>query len=154
MTTSGRRLLIDTNILLLMVVGHTNPDQIARFKRTRNRFDREDYDRLLDFMRSFEMAVTTPHILAEASNLLSSFHGPMLHKTRAILAKTIHVATEHFDPARGLVTRPEFHFLGLTDVAIIHAATPETTVLTDDAILASALFSLGIRVHNFNQLRA
>jgi len=153
MVTSGERLLIDTNILLLLVVGRTDPDQIIRFKRTRDRFDRDDYDRLLDYMRHFRVTVTTPHILTEASNLLAAFHGTRLHRSREVFARIVRFVTEHIDPASELVARPQFVYLGLTDVGIIRAATPDTTVLTDDAVLAAALLSLGRNVRNFNQLR-
>lgn len=41
-----RGILIDTNILLLYFVGTTNPDRIARFKRTQT-FVKEDYNVLV-----------------------------------------------------------------------------------------------------------
>ena len=44
----SKRILIDTNILLLYLVGRVNRERITRFKRTAQ-FIPEDYDILLQF---------------------------------------------------------------------------------------------------------
>lgn len=45
-------ILIDTNILLLFLVGSVNPERITRFNRTQQ-FIPEDYELLLGFIAKF-----------------------------------------------------------------------------------------------------
>ena len=61
--------LVDTNILLLHVVGSTNKQRITQFKRTRERFTIEDFDLLQRILCLFSKVTTTQSILTEVSNL-------------------------------------------------------------------------------------
>ena len=64
---------IDSNLLLLLVVGRSSRDIIAKHKRLRQ-FTARDYDILLDLLDGTAQVFVTPHTLAEASNLLAQ-HG-------------------------------------------------------------------------------
>ncbi len=64
-----RSVLLDTNLLLLLVVGLFNRDLIARHKRT-NSFVPEDFDLLMEFIDGYDVLWVTSHCLAEVSNLL------------------------------------------------------------------------------------
>ncbi|MHC5611470.1 MAG: PIN domain-containing protein [Nostoc sp.] len=57
-------ILIDTNILLLFLVGSVNQERINKFNRTQQ-FIPEDYKLLLAFIGSFQKLVTTPNILTK-----------------------------------------------------------------------------------------
>ena len=61
--------LIDTNLLLLLVVGMTNKSYIKIHKRTKT-FTVEDYEQLLSDLDHFKPVWVTSHCLAEVSNLL------------------------------------------------------------------------------------
>ncbi len=65
-TRSG--LLIDTNLLVLFVVGGVNPHRIENFKRTR-KYTRADYDLLRRLLKEFYPLYTLAHVMAEVSNL-------------------------------------------------------------------------------------
>lgn len=52
-------LLIDTNLLLLLVVGTIDPGYVRRHKRTQ-RFTTRDYDELVALADLFDVLVTTP----------------------------------------------------------------------------------------------
>ena len=52
-------ILVDTNILLLYIVGLVNRQRIPKFKRT-NQFIPEDYDLLVQILKSFRQVLTTP----------------------------------------------------------------------------------------------
>lgn len=68
----GRRgLVIDSNLLILLLVGMTAKQSISSFKRTRM-YSPEDFDLLVDFTKPFNK-LTTPNILTEVSNLTSYF---------------------------------------------------------------------------------
>ena len=62
-------LLIDTNLLLLLLVGKLNPSLIKTEKITDSQgFDEADFKQLRDFASQFQKLVTTPHILTKVSN--------------------------------------------------------------------------------------
>ncbi|HEY7305310.1 MAG TPA: hypothetical protein VH601_14395 [Bryobacteraceae bacterium] len=79
-----RGLLIDTNLLVLFAVGSVNRDRIETFKRTR-RYTAEDFDLLLRVLGNWGVRYTTPHVLAEVSNLtdLAGTERPVVLKRRS-----------------------------------------------------------------------
>ena len=62
-------ILIDTNLLLLFVVGSCNVKHIGTFKRTK-KFIPADFEALRRMLGNFRRLVTTPNILTEVSNFL------------------------------------------------------------------------------------
>jgi hypothetical protein len=58
--------LIDTNILLLHLIGLFDQARISKFKRT-EQFVEEDFDTLQAFLGRFERKVTTPNIVTEVA---------------------------------------------------------------------------------------
>jgi hypothetical protein len=67
-------LFLDSNLLLLLLIGAVERGLVIRFKRTRV-FLQEDYDLLCDVVAQFTRVVTTPHVLAEVSNLATALEG-------------------------------------------------------------------------------
>lgn len=56
--------LVDTNLLLLYVVGAYSPRWIGRFKHT-SAFTEDDFELLGRLMGQFQTVVTTPHVLTD-----------------------------------------------------------------------------------------
>jgi len=147
-----KNLLIDSNLLLLFFVGLNDRTRIAKFKRTAQ-FTVEDFECLIDFVKKFKGIVTTPSILTEVSNLLgqlpdelrTSFHEQFAHDL-----KDLH---EHYTASRELAGEKSFPRFGLTDTAILQAATSQCLVLTDDLRLYQYLGNLDVDVINFNHIR-
>jgi hypothetical protein len=144
------RLLIDTNILLLYVVGSFDPAAISRFKRT-EKFDEDDFALLTEHVGRYSVLVVTAGVLAEVSNLLSGY----LHvQVAGHIVELVDHAEEASKPAVEIMADAEFARLGFTDSTILQAAaTPETTVLTDDVQLYLALLAREHNAVNFNHLR-
>ena len=71
MPVSG--LLIDTNLLVLLVVGNVNPGLIAKHRRL-DGYTFGDYEALIDLVNLVDRVILTPNTLTEASNLLGQ-HG-------------------------------------------------------------------------------
>lgn len=71
MTVKSKALLLDTNLLLLYLVGGKDPQLIDGARRL-NAYTEEDFDLLYEFIESngFLQLVSTPHILTEVSNLV------------------------------------------------------------------------------------
>lgn len=61
-------LLIDTNILLVLLVGRTNRHRIPECKRTQS-YTADEYELLERLVSQFKTVITTPHLLTEVSNL-------------------------------------------------------------------------------------
>jgi hypothetical protein len=148
-----RGLLIDTNLWLLFLVGQYDPRLIKSYKRTR-RYTAEDYDVMSQIVRLFPRLVTTPHILAEVSNLSAELRqargGAYVSGEVSILA----TLDERPHPSAMLFRSRHFARFGLTDAGIVQVAPGNCLVLTDDLPLANLLGSLSIDVVNFNHVRA
>ena len=63
-----RGAVVDTNLLLLFLIGSYRVDLIRRFKRTQRYFP-DDFHLLRRFLSEFRQIVVTPHILTEVTNL-------------------------------------------------------------------------------------
>jgi len=150
-------ILVDTNILLLWVVGSVNHERIPRFKRT-EKFEVEDYYLLVDFLTSFSKIVTTPNILTEVNSLVKDIKGDELKRCFEKLAEVFCPEAsikleEHYIESIVVTKFKEFHRFGLTDCSILELARNPYLVLTDDFELAGYLPGCGIDVINFNHLR-
>jgi len=145
-------IVLDTNILLLLVVGEYDPDLIPRFKRTRQ-FAQEDFKTLVRLLAYFRVRLTTPTILAEVNSLANQLAEPARGKCLIKFAAGIAVLAEHYEPSASLAALPMFGRFGLTDGAIMRLAEQKLLVLTDDFRLAQYLSSAGVDVINFNHVR-
>jgi hypothetical protein len=148
----SKGLLIDSNVLLLFFVGLHDPTRIENFKRTRQ-FTIEDFELLVAFMGQFKEVVTTPSILTEVSNLLGHVPAKLRYAFFEHFANGLKNLDEHYTPSRELGDEKAFPRFGLTDTAILQAASGKYLVLTDDLRLAQYLEGQNIDVINFNHLR-
>jgi rRNA-processing protein FCF1 len=148
----SKGILIDTNLLLLYVVGAVDRKEIGRFKRT-IKFLPEDFDLLLRVMSFFQSVVTTPHILTEVSNLAGQIGDHAKSGVFAKIAQGVVEFREEHVPTSELTAQPSFIRFGLTDTAVLHHARGRFLVLTDDFPLSQYLQHQGVDVVNFNHLR-
>lgn len=145
--------LIDANLLLLLVVGGADRNEVERFKRT-SRYTGADFDLLRDVVSRFDRLVVTPHVLTEVSNLSGQLHERMRARVREQIARLVPTCDERVAKAEDLVREPLFARLGITDVAIVRAAREPLTVLTDDLPLYVALTQADAEAMSFTHLRA
>lgn len=147
--------LLDTNVLLLLLVGQTDRRLISRHKRT-TQFRPLDFDLLVRFLGGFERRLVTPHILTETSNLGGQVGNPDRAKFFRILQVSLGAFEEVTTESRAASEVEEHLFgrLGLTDAVTLVAAARPCLVLTDDQALAEALSARAVDVVRFNQLSA
>jgi hypothetical protein len=145
-------ILLDTNLLLLYLIGQFEPDRIERFKRT-EKFSYEDFQILLRLISPFKIIRTLPHVLAEVNSLSGQLHSNVLASFREHFKAQIEVFQEASPTSINASRRPEFHYLGLTDAAIILESLGKWLVLTDDLPLYIALNRAGVDVLNFTAIR-
>jgi hypothetical protein len=145
--------LIDTNLLLLLIVGTCDRDRIAKFKRTET-FTKDDYDLLVKIIRFFKQVVVTPNILTEVSNLLGQLPEDLAPDFYKHFSSEVSNLLEKFSPSRELVIQDYFLKFGLTDSSIILNAKEKYVVLTVDLPLFGYLGNKGVKAINFNHLRS
>jgi hypothetical protein len=148
----GKGVFVDTNLLVLLLVGLVNRERIRNFKRTQD-FTIEDFRMLDSLMKWFGgPLVTTPHVLSQVSDLtdLSGNEGSAM---RQLFKSKVEVFEEKYDPASDLVQHPLFEGFGLGDASVAAACKRGVVVLTADVQLQLALERSGLDAINFNHIR-
>lgn len=146
-------ILLDTNILLLWIVGLFDRNYIEKFKRTADRFTVDDFDLISQLLGHFQVKVTTTSILTEVSNLSGQINGKFKADYFDTFAKVIKSENEHLISSSDICDLPEFKIFGLTDSAITSIAKDNYLVFTDDLPLYQYLSNLKVDVINFNYIR-
>lgn len=147
----AKGVLVDTNLLVLFLVGLVNKRRVPEFKRTQN-FTIEDFDTLSRLITWFGRLITTPHVLSQFSDL-TELPGKDLKTIRSLYSKLVEQMEESYDPSRLLITHDLFSRLGLTDAAIATVCSRGILVLITDLNLQQALQQRGADALNFNHLR-
>lgn len=147
----SRGVLVDTNLLVLLLVGTVNRQRILNFKRTGD-FTIQDYDLLVRLIDLFGKLVATPHVLSQVSDL-TDLTGRELDEARALFKLLVEQLEESYDPSQSVVGDPMFERFGLTDAAIATVCSRGVLVLTTDARLQLALQARGFDALNFNHIR-
>lgn len=148
-----RGIIIDTNILLLYLVGLVNRERIPRFKRTAQ-FLPEDYDLFLQIVDGFQKVVTTPNILTEVNSLANQLGEPERSQCLNTFTLLISQISEEYLESISVAKNEIFARFGLTDCGIMSLAKDKYLVLTDDLKLSLYLKAQGIDTINFNNLRS
>ena len=128
---------VDTNLLVLLVVGRVGRDLIAKHRRLRA-YTAEDYDVLIDLIGRVERVFVTPNTLTETSNLLSQHGEPERSRLLAMLRSIIRNSEEVVIASAVASSNEDFIRFGLTDTALLEAVSEETPLLTVDFNLYDA----------------
>jgi hypothetical protein len=147
----AKGVLVDSNLLVLLLVGAVNKQRIQRFKRTQN-FTIEDFDLLTRLTAWFSTVIATPHVLSQASDL-ADLRGKELREIRRTFKLIVERVEEFYDPSRELAADPIFERLGLADAAIARVCSRGILVLTADLDLQLELQRRGADALNFNHVR-
>jgi hypothetical protein len=145
---------LDANLLVLLVVGLTNPAYIAKHKRL-TAYDLDAFRLLTGMLSAYEDVVVTPNILTEASNLLNYIADPAKTEIavvfRDVIART--KTKEIYVPSSQASGRAEFLRLGLTDSALLETCHDGISILSSDFDLWQAALTAGYEAINFNHER-
>ncbi|MFC5342672.1 hypothetical protein ACETK8_05945 [Brevundimonas staleyi] len=147
-----RKVLLDANLIVLLVVGNVGRERISKHKRL-SAYRAEDWDLLMEVLAGYEQIVLTPNVLTEASNLIRSGDKSSNDGFSIILQSLTVDAAEEYVASRDVVIDSRFPRLGLADVATLGAIDAETTLLTTDLGLFLAALGQGSQATNFNHLR-
>jgi len=150
-----RGLLLDTNLLLIWLVGQHRPAWIGK-RRKLEAYNADDLRRLRGFVGRFDQLLVTPAILAEVSNLAlyTAYDHERADLLRAFQA-LINVLAERQPPSMEVADLPSFAWLGLPDATIEHIAKwRRAFILSHDLDLVQQLQGQNLAALNFAYLRS
>jgi hypothetical protein len=148
-----RRLLLDTNLLILLVVGLTDLRIIARHKRLQHTYDVTDFREIVEYVRISDGLVFCPHVLAETSNLLRQTSEPDKSRISDRYRLLIGSVNETLVSSLAAANHPEFNRLGLTDSVLLLMSAEGGALITDDLPLFLAAQRTGAEAINYNHVR-
>ncbi len=149
-------IVLDTNVLLLLLVGQFRPSLIGG--RRLEKYSVPDAQLLMAFVERFKRIFVTAHVLAETSNLAAQVAKGL---ARDQFFSALHpVFCGESEISLGLlsilgreVVLDKFVRLGLTDAALISVAGQGKLLLTDDLDLHLATVTSGWSSINFTHMR-
>ena len=145
-------IIIDTNSLLILVIGLIDPKQISKNKRT-SIYDERDYELLCSVISNKELVVL-PNIWTEVDNLLNKyFKGDYKESYIFIIVNLIKTSTEKYFESKIIENDYLFYVLGLTDTLILKCAKDCELLITSDSELAYYALSLGIKVLDLKAIK-
>jgi hypothetical protein len=148
-----RSVVLDTNLLVLLVVGNLEPALIPRHKRTR-KFSVDDHRSLRLFLARFPKVIITPNVATETVNLLQQTDEPTARRLLGLFSVMVPNIEEQYLPTETAVLAREFPRLGLTDVVALVEVPADSVLLTDDLDLYLAAQKRGRTAYNFGHLQS
>ncbi len=148
------RVALDSNLLLLFIVGSTSRDYIAKHKRLKA-YAESDFDLLLERLGVVSSILLTPNTLTETSNLIDHIGEP----ARSHIYRTLNAllslpeSVEEYVPSKHAASLPELPRLGLTDCVLLRLCEEGVPLITADLSLFLAAVSRGAAALNFNHIR-
>ena len=147
---NNKCVILDTNILLVYLVGCIDLRLISSFKRTSSRFCEDDFEVLNQIFSKFKKFITTPNILTEVSNLGGQLGGDYKIRFFEILSDFINQTPEQYVKSSDIAIDIDFIKLGITDRGVLELSKDDYLIITDDYKL-SARCSNSL---NYNHLRS
>jgi hypothetical protein len=151
-------ILVDTNLLLLLMIGAVD-DKLIGGKRT-ERYTVEHYRALTNLLKNFQHLITTPHILTEVSNLGGTALTGKFREALFIMLvvpglfriETIadYVVEQHI-PRLEVGARHIIRF-GLTDAVIAKLCERKILLISDDFNLYGMITGQGGEAINFSHV--
>ena len=144
--------ILDSNLLLLLVVGTTRRSYIAIHKRLRA-YSESDFVLLLQIIERASRVIATPNTLTETSNLLGYIADPARTEIYETFRVLIKASEERHCESKKAADSPVFVRLGLTDAVLADTCKNPISLLTAEFDLYSATLAGGGEAINFNHLR-
>lgn len=144
-------MFIDTQLLVLLVVGETDKALISKHRRTRA-YRVEDYERLVRLINETDHQVfVTPNTLTETSNLLAQDRREEPDRSRifGVLQALIERTEEKVVESKIAARNRNFKRLGLTDAVLLEAISASNPLITTDLnlYLAASAKETGAAFH-------
>lgn len=139
--------LIDTNALILLIVGIVDIRQIKTHKRL-SIYDEEDFNNLLLVVEDLNQLIVLPNVWTEVDNLLNSFTGNLKSQYILRVTELIKKSTEKYIETIEATQQYTFFDLGITDSLLLYYADNCEILITSDPRLSDYAVSRGIKVYD------
>jgi hypothetical protein len=140
-------IVIDSNSLVVLLVGIIDPKLISTHKRT-SIYTPQDFLDLLQVIREIENLIVLPNVWTEVDNLLNNFSGNYkwiyVNEIKNIINKT----SEKYLQSKLGVDKLDFFDIGLTDSLIIELGKECDFIITSDSELSDFAIANGIKVYD------
>lgn len=136
-----KKLIIDTNLLLLFVIGIIDDGRYIKKSNRLSDFDEDDFQKITRVIGFFNEVYITPYIATEVSNLIDldgDVRDEIFIKFRLLIEKLIKVVNVNLIEDMDGQT---FLRYGLTDNSLISLVS-EYFILTNDSRLCSVLYKI------------
>ena len=113
------KVILDSNLLLLLLVGLASRSYIIKHKRLSSYVD-DDCVLLVNMLNQFTGIIVTPNTLTETSNLVGHVADPARSNIYRVFHKLVEAPgyEERFVESKDAIARTEFIRLGLTDATL------------------------------------
>lgn len=152
----ARGILLDTNVLLLFLFAAFKPAMIG--KKRLEKYDENAGKLLFNFVIKFSRILTTPHVLAETSNLAAQivdkkFRDELFDELHPRFCLNTADSFVHCEVDGDQVDNLLFRRVGMTDAYLAALVRNNELLLTDDLDLYVAAVSTGGAALNFTHMR-
>ena len=139
------KILIDTNALILLLIGLMNPKLIPKHKRT-SIYEEDDFHQLVSVIGHLEQLVVLPNVWTEVDNLLNSFSNELKYQYIIRIKALIQTTSEQYLESIKGIENGAFLDLGLTDSLLLLYAKNCQLLITSDSRLSDYAIANNIRV--------
>ncbi len=139
--------LIDTNALIILLIGIIDPKLFKTHKRT-SIYEEQDFLDLVSFIGDLNKLVVLPNVWTEVDNLLNNFGRNYKEKYVEELTKIIKSTTEKFIESETATKSFGFFDLGLTDSLLLEYSSQCELLITSDSSLSDYAIANGIKVYD------
>jgi len=146
-------IVIDTNALVLLMVGLLDENLIASHKRT-SLYEKVDFYHLLEAIQDFENLLVLPNVWTEVDNLLNGFKGNQKWAYLQALKALMESTTEQYLASKiTLQSHTSLMALGITDTLLLEVGKDCELLITSDSKLSDYAQANGIRVYDVKKQR-
>lgn len=145
-------ILIDTNALIVLLIGFIDPKLFANHKRV-SIYDVDDFEALVTIIKNVDQLVVLPNIWTEVDNLLKDFSGSYKYPYIENLTNVIKASTEKYIASSIAISNDYFFELGLTDSLILEHAKECKLLITSDSRLSDFAKANGIEVYDLVKVK-
>ena len=149
----SKGIIIDTEVMLVYIVGSYDVNYISKFKKT-DKYHPDDYKSISYVLSCFRKKIVTPHILAELSNLSFQARDEKREDYFKAFSGLLKRTSEDYIDKDTVLTLPLLSKIGVTDLGIIAAAKKfGYLIFTADRPLTGQAKKKDIDVLNLNDIR-
>lgn len=145
-------IVIDTNALIVLIIGSMDVGLLKSHKRT-SIYEEEDFYNLLEVVHDIRELLVLPNVWTETDNLLNDFSGNYKYPYILKLTELLKATCEKYIESIDATLSESFFDLGLTDSLILDCAKDCKMLITSDSKLSDYATARNIKVYDMVRAR-